>query len=226
MVLLTSLKVKGEFELKTIGLIDSGADFNCVREGLIPTKYFEKIIGRLTTTNAQRLKVDYKISYVHICNKGVFLKTTFILVKNLKQNMILGTPFLQMLKPFSVSDKGITSKVQGKKVLFNFTNKPRISQIEELNKEISLKENFFGHIKAEVVFFRISTQLENHKDKIQRFYKTLEQEVCFDVPNAFWHRTKHQVSLSYVPNFSEDKIPTKVRPIQMSQTYDSLQKGD
>lgn len=66
--------------------------------------------------------------------------------------MILGTPFLQMLKPFFVSDKGITSKIQGKKVLFNFTNKPRISLIEELNKEISLKENFLKYIKAKVDF--------------------------------------------------------------------------
>lgn len=100
--------------------------------------------------------------------------------------------------------------------MFNFTNKPRISLIEELNKEISLKENFLGHIKAKVDFSRISTQLKNQKNKIQRFYKTLEQEVCSKIPNAFWYRKKYQISLPYVPNFSEDKIPTKARLIQMS----------
>lgn len=39
-----SLKIKGEFELKGIRLIDFGVDLNCGRERLIPTKYFEKTI--------------------------------------------------------------------------------------------------------------------------------------------------------------------------------------
>ena len=31
-----------DFHLETIALIDSGADLNCIQEGLIPTKYFHK----------------------------------------------------------------------------------------------------------------------------------------------------------------------------------------
>ena len=31
------------FEFEVIALIDSGADLNCIQEGIIPSKYFKKI---------------------------------------------------------------------------------------------------------------------------------------------------------------------------------------
>ena len=44
----------------------------------------------------------------------------------------------------------------------------------------------------------------------------LINDVCSDVPNAFWHRKKHIVDLPYVKDFNEKNIPTKARPIQMN----------
>lgn len=41
-------------------------DMNYVR-GLIPTRYYEKFIERLSSANHYRLKINYKISNVHIC---------------------------------------------------------------------------------------------------------------------------------------------------------------
>ena len=37
-----TLKIKDSFELNTIVLLDSGADQNCIKEGLIPSIYYEK----------------------------------------------------------------------------------------------------------------------------------------------------------------------------------------
>lgn len=31
-----------EFSIECVALIDSGADLNCIYEGIIPSKYFEK----------------------------------------------------------------------------------------------------------------------------------------------------------------------------------------
>ncbi|XLU98734.1 hypothetical protein S245_013074, partial [Arachis hypogaea] len=42
-----------DFVLETIALFDSGADSNCIKEGLIPTKYFEK------TTKCLRSITDF-----------------------------------------------------------------------------------------------------------------------------------------------------------------------
>ena len=61
----------------------------------------------------------------------------------------------------------------------------------------------------------------------------LIDDVCSDVPNAFWHRKKHIVDLPYVKDFDEKNIPTKARPIQMNaetvefckkEIHDLLQK--
>ena len=50
--------------------------------------------------------------------------------------------------------------------------------------------------------------------EIQNLFK---KKICFDLPNAFWSRKKHEISLPYIQNFDESKIPTKVRPIQMNE---------
>ena len=44
----------------------------------------------------------------------------------------------------------------------------------------------------------------------------LINDVCSDVPNAFWHRKKHIVDLPYVKDFDEKKIPTKACTIQIN----------
>ena len=53
----------------------------------------------------------------------------------------------------------------------------------------------------------------------------LINDVCSDVPNAFWHRKKHIVDLPYVKDFNEKNIPAKARPIQMdAETVDFCKK--
>ena len=54
-----------------IALIDLGADMNCIQEGLIPLKYYEKSFERLTQANGEKLIINYKLPNVHICNDGV-----------------------------------------------------------------------------------------------------------------------------------------------------------
>ena len=54
------------------------------------------------------------------------------------------------------------------------------------------------------------------QSKIDNFQKILIDDVCSDVPNAFWHRKKHIVDLPYVKDFDEKNIPTNAHPIQMN----------
>lgn len=72
---------------------------NCIQEGLIPKKYYEK---SLSTANNAKMKIQYKLSKAHICNKGICFKNVFILVKYLNEPAILGTPFLQQIMPFNL----------------------------------------------------------------------------------------------------------------------------
>ncbi|GAV58180.1 RVP domain-containing protein, partial [Cephalotus follicularis] len=84
------IRIKDSFKLQTTALIDSGAQMNCIQKGLIPTKFFENTKQKLSTANGENLSVKFKISDVHICNEGICIKQSFILVKYLDIRIILG----------------------------------------------------------------------------------------------------------------------------------------
>ncbi|GAV68734.1 LOW QUALITY PROTEIN: hypothetical protein CFOL_v3_12237, partial [Cephalotus follicularis] len=157
-----TIVIQDSFKL-IIALIDSGAQMNCIQEGLIPTKFFEKTKQRLSTVNGENLRVKFKIPYVHICNDDICIKQTFILVKDLDIGIISGQLFLEVIKPFK--------------------QQLQTSQIRE--KIYSLKNNIINNI-------------------------------CSDLLDAFWHMKRHVVSLPYEKDFTEQNIPTKARPIQMT----------
>ncbi|EOY21358.1 Uncharacterized protein TCM_012883 [Theobroma cacao] len=71
------LLINEEFQLETIALVDTSADQNCIRERIIPTKYYDKTIEGLKTANDEKLKITYKISNAEICNQGIKFKTPF-----------------------------------------------------------------------------------------------------------------------------------------------------
>ena len=84
---------------------------NCIQEGLVvPTKYYEETIESLRAANVPKLKIKYKLSNVNICNQGACFRTTFLLVKDLSQDVILGTHFIGLIQPFIVDNGEIKTK--------------------------------------------------------------------------------------------------------------------
>ena len=53
-----TLIINKDFSSTEIALIDSGADMNCIQEGLIPLKYYEKSSERLTQANGEKLIIN------------------------------------------------------------------------------------------------------------------------------------------------------------------------
>ena len=138
------------FNFKYNTLLDSGADVNCIREGIIPFKYFQKTTHKLHSADGNLLKVNYKIPEVNVCISGISIKTSFLLVENLKQGIILGTPFLFLIRPFMVTKDGIQFKIKGKEVELVFSSEPEnmLNQLLETHSfrdksinEIASKEN-------------------------------------------------------------------------------------
>ena len=99
--------ISKDFEFEVIALIDSGADLNCIQEGIIPSKYFKKSRERLTSASGGKMQIKFKLPKAHVCQDNMCFKTTFVLVKNLTDKVILGNPFLCSLYPFTVDSKGI-----------------------------------------------------------------------------------------------------------------------
>ena len=49
--------VSHDYHFTVIAMINSGADMNCIQEGLIPSKYFEKSTERLVSANGTQMKI-------------------------------------------------------------------------------------------------------------------------------------------------------------------------
>nr|XP_023891405.1 uncharacterized protein LOC112003442 [Quercus suber] len=198
-------------------MIDSGADINCIQEGLIPSKYFEKSTEKLVSANDSHMKIKYELNNAHVCHDNICFKIPSVLVKNMTDKVILGLPFINALYPFLVEHDGITTDPFGQKVKLKFVSKSEIDTNNASNL-LYAKIKHLSFLQQEVKYKKIADQLSNKLllSKIDNFQKLLVDGVCSDIPNAFWHRKKHIVDLPYVKDFDEKNIPTKARPIQMN----------
>ena len=57
---------------------------------------------------------------------------------------------------------------------------------------------------------------------ITQLHEDFIKNCCSEIPTAFWNRKSHSVSLPYLDDFNETKIPTKARPSQMNPTLTNL----
>ena len=112
--------ISKDFEFEVIALIDSGADLNYIQEGIIPSKYFRKTRERLTSASGGKMQIEFKIPKAHVCQDNTCFKTTFVLVKNMTDRVILGNPLMCLLYSFTVDGEGITTQSFGQPVKFKF----------------------------------------------------------------------------------------------------------
>ncbi|CAL5369382.1 unnamed protein product [Camellia sinensis] len=225
-----SFMIKPDFIIKdAIALVDSEADMNCIQEGIVPTRYFEKTTQSLTSASGNSLQIRYKIPEAYICNQDPCLPTSFVLVRNLATNIILGTHFLCLLMPIQKIDQtGIYSQLQGKSVIFEFITQPYTKELDQIRDLVTFKQNQINLLQKEVQFLTTEQRLQQPslQQKIRLIEKEFQTEICNDVPNAFWERKKHTVTLSYEPDFDEKYIPTRARPSQMKKEYIELCKTE
>lgn len=184
------LIVNKKFTIEVEVLLDSGADVNCIGEGIIPSKYYSKTTQFVSTANQQPLIINYKLCNVAICNSGVCLNTSFIFVKNISSPFILGTPFFHMLFPIKrINEKGILTKIKGRDLFFPFTTVPTVKSICVLQKIVNNKENFVNSLKEEIKFKTIKEKKNDKiQEKIKEILQKINNEICAEIPNAFWNR--------------------------------------
>ena len=132
--------ISKDFEFEVVALIDSGANLNCIQEGIIPSKYFRKTKERLTSASGGKMQIEFKIPKAHVCQDNACFKTTFVLVKNMTDMVILGNPFMCLLYPFTTDSEGITTHPFGQPVKFKFLRNPEPKEIESL-QEVSVSKN-------------------------------------------------------------------------------------
>ena len=134
-----------DISVNAIALIDSGDDLNCIKGGVIPTKYCERTNEGLSSDNGEPLHVSYKLNKGYIKNDDYCFKNTFLIVDNITNDFILGTPFLTQIYPFYVNETGVQQKLCGNPYRLNFyllPNKqklPIFNPLQFINKLILYK---------------------------------------------------------------------------------------
>ena len=173
------------------------------------------------------MQIEFKIPKGHVCQDNTYFKTTFVLIKNMTDRVILGNPFMCLLYLFITDSEGTTTHPFGQPVKFKFLMSPKpreISSLQEVSVSktlnlISAKTQHLEYLNDDVKHKKVEEQLacKNIQEEIKKFEEKLKQKICSDLPIAFWHRKRHQVALLYVKDFNEKDILTKARPIQISQ---------
>jgi lipoate-protein ligase A len=130
-----------------------------------------------------------------ICQDNVCFKTTFVLVKNMTDKVILGLPFITLLYPFTTDHDGLITYPTDEKVKFKFLISLEISQLNayksnSISKSINLiksKTQQIEFLQEEIKVKRIEEQLSQKtlQQKIQPFEDRIKNEVCSDFPTAF-----------------------------------------
>jgi len=215
-----------DFSTNIVALIDSGADVNCIKRGIVPTKYCEKSNEGLASANGTTITINYKLNKGYIKANDYCFKNTFLIVDNMTSDLILGTPFLTQIYPFYVNEIGLHTKIMGKTISFRFLTAAKQREIAHLQSmsiykqinSIHLKQNLVNSLQEEVSYLRIQEQLQNPtiQKKILDLEQIIKNKICADLPNAFWERKQHIITLPYEKDFNERQILTKARPTQMN----------
>ena len=132
-------------------LMELEVDMNCIQERLILSQYYEKIGEELFAANKEKLDIEYKLQNVHICQNNYCFRTQFVLVQNMIEPLILGTPFITLLYLFQVNDEGVKTTILGNTIFFPFIyplTKKEIHQVQSdsINKRINLIQRKQAHI--------------------------------------------------------------------------------
>ena len=124
--------ISKDFQFEVVAFIDSGTDLNCIQEGIIPSKYFQKTKEPLTSASGGKMQIEFKIPKAHVCQDNACFKTTFVLVKNMTDRVILGNPFICLLYPFITDSEGIITHPFSQPVKFKFLRSPEPKDINSL----------------------------------------------------------------------------------------------
>ncbi|KAL7137833.1 hypothetical protein ABFS83_10G120400 [Erythranthe nasuta] len=178
------------------------------------------------------MKFNFKIPKPFICKSKVCIPTSFLLVKNITNQVILGTLFFVFKKIFPIKRidyQGFLGTFDGKQINFHFITEPFTRIFHQIKDSfIKNKQNQIIFLKQEISILNIDGTLQNLKlqDKIKLLNNKFSLQICNDHPNAFSDRKKHIVLLPNEDNFDERKIPTKARPCQMNKDYLELCKKE
>ena len=100
-----------------------------------------KVIKIYNSANGSSLEVSYKLrkGYINVQNNS--FKNVFIIVKNITNDIILGTRFLSQIYPFYTDNIGVHTQVIGKTIPFPFLSPTMQLEISQLQNSSPSEQN-------------------------------------------------------------------------------------
>ena len=108
----------------------------------------------------------------------------------------------------------------GNTITFQFLTSAHQKEVMELQSSsifqqincLQLKQRQILHLQDELSFKRIEEHLHEPSLQLKIFNleKVFKEKVCSDLPNAFWERKRHIISLPYEPGFDEKIFQQKL----------------
>ena len=121
-------------------MFDTRADLSCIKTNIVPKRFQESTREKLSSANSSKMHIEGKTE-VSILNNGFSLKTSFLLVSDISYSVILGTPLINFITPYTVTHNSIYYKDDKVFISFPFLEKPKTRQL------ILLKHILFTKIK-------------------------------------------------------------------------------
>ena len=190
-------------------MIDSGVDMNCIQEGLIPSKYFEKSTERLVSANGSQMKIKYELNNAHVCHDNVCFKIPSVLVKNL--------PFINALYHFLVEHDGITTDPFGQKVKFKFASKFEID-VDNLSYEKDSPMNAFIQVL-------MMSSCQYFTDDFKGNIHSVSTINCPNIINVSTQESENVLWLSTISKWNYTNTHTTSKWIVMTSSAERRKKG-
>ena len=109
------------------------------------------------------MQIEFKVPQAHVCQDNACFRTTFVLVKNMTDRVILGNPFMCLLYPFIIDSESITTHPFGQPIKFKFLRNPGPTEIESL-QEVSVSKNLnLNQIAPSTIFDDSLSFTQPHK---------------------------------------------------------------
>jgi hypothetical protein len=153
--------VAQDYAFDVIALIVTGANLNCIQEGLIPSKYFEKSMEKHSFASENKLQINFELDNVHVCQHNVCFHIPSVLVKDMTEKVILGIPFIAMLYPFIAELDGVSTVKMGIPIKFYFASRFEVDVCKMSLNLIYAKTKHLNFLQQEVKYKKISKQLND-----------------------------------------------------------------
>ena len=105
----------------------------------------------MASASGDPLCIRYKLDKGYIQNNNYCFKNVFLIISNIINDLILGTPFLTQIYPFIVSESGIQTNIMGNTITFQFLTSARQKKVMELQSSSIFKQTNCLHLKQKQI---------------------------------------------------------------------------